>query len=81
MRAAQTLAVQREAAANVKDLRLPAISVGSPTLCPSSLRLAGQFCAAIVSGQIAPRNREPIEVQVRQAPFTAKKRSEYEHAA
>jgi 2-(1,2-epoxy-1,2-dihydrophenyl)acetyl-CoA isomerase len=59
MRAAQTLAVQREVAPNVRDLRLPAISVGSPTLYPSSLRRGGRFCAVIVSEQIAPHNRAP----------------------
>jgi hypothetical protein len=59
MHAAQTLEVQRVAVANVKDLRLPAISVGKPTLYLSSLRLAGQCCVVNVSAQVVPHSREP----------------------
>src|SRR6266545_515793 len=59
MRAAQTLADQKDLVANVRDLRLPAISVERPTRCPSSLRLAGPCCAVIVSAQVEQHSREP----------------------
>jgi hypothetical protein len=58
MRAAQTLAAPRVAVANVKDLRLPAISAGKPTLYLSSLPLAGQCCVVNVSAQVVPHSRE-----------------------
>jgi len=58
MHAAQTLAVPRVVVANVKDLRLPAISVGKPTLYLSSLLLAGQCCVVNVSAQVVPHSRE-----------------------
>jgi hypothetical protein len=59
MHAAQTLAAQKVAVANVKDLRLPAISVGKPTLSLSSLRLVGRCCVVNVSAQVVPHSREP----------------------
>ena len=46
------------AVANVKDLRLPAISVARLTLYLSSLRLAGPSCVVNVSAQVVPHSRE-----------------------
>ena len=59
MRAVQTLAAQRVAVANAKDLKLPAISVARPTLYLSSLRLVGPCCVANVSAQVVPHSRGP----------------------
>ena len=71
MRVAQTLAAPREEEASDRDLRLPAISVERPTLCPSSLHQADPFCVVIVSEQIAQPSREPELARLSEASIEA----------
>ena len=64
MRAVQTLALQEEAAGNVKGLKLLAINVASRTPFLSSLRVDVPFSAASVLARIALRKEPNAKLQL-----------------